>query len=182
MPRSRRDTAVALPVSRALISWHSLYSGNGAQREIHFNPNIPYVAGDRGSVVAAREPRATLGDARPQAANRSPVVPSSATAGVSAADVAAVRSRSRHARYARERRPWPDETFAGDDVCPNRRSKSRRERRDRSSPGGPGAARKLKISLWEADVGRARNVVGKIGRERDALVIMENIAGRAPRQ
>lgn len=41
---TRRDTAVALPVSRALISWHSLYSGNGAQREIHFNPNIPYVA------------------------------------------------------------------------------------------------------------------------------------------
>lgn len=56
MPCTRRDTAVALPVSRALISWHSLYSGNGAQREIHFNPNIPYVA-PAGEVLSRRASR-----------------------------------------------------------------------------------------------------------------------------
>ena len=56
MPCTRRDTAVALPVSRALISWHSLYSANGAQREIHFNPNIPYVA-PAGQVLSRRASR-----------------------------------------------------------------------------------------------------------------------------
>jgi len=95
----------------------------------------------------AREPRATLGDARRIAADGSRITPSSATPCERAGDVAAVRPRPRRARYARENRPRPDETFAGDDVCPNRRAKSRRERRDRGSPGGSGVSRKLKIYL-----------------------------------
>lgn len=146
MPCTRRDTAVALPVSRALISWHSLYSGNGAQREIYFNPNIPYVA-SAGQVLsrrASRGRRSAMRGGSPRTA-RGLFRPLRDRANASVTSQPSPRPR--RARYARERRPRQDETFAGDDVCPNRRTKSQRERRNRSSPGGPRVSRKLKIYL-----------------------------------